>query len=79
MSELHGHILGLSPAERHRVERLYRRRLPPTSVLTHDLAREMSEASHALHRRIGVLVDRAGRIERVAIGDARKVDVPRQP
>src|SRR5262245_64657044 len=77
--ELHGHILGLSPAERHRVERLYRRLLPPQSVLTHDLAREMSEASHALHRRIGVLVDRAGRIERVAIGDARKVDVPRQP
>ena len=79
MSELHGHLLGLSPAERHRVERLYRRRLPPQSVLTHDLAREMAEASHALHRRIGVLVDRAGRVERVSIGDARKVDVPRQP
>jgi GTP-binding protein HflX len=79
MSELHGHLLGLSPAERHRIERLYRRRLPPQSVLTHDLAREMAEASHALHRRIGVLVDRAGRVERVSIGDARKVDVPRQP
>ena len=79
MSELHGHTLGLSAAEKHRVERLYRRRLPPQSVLTHDLAKEMSEASHALHRRIGVLIDRAGRVERVAIGDARKVDVPRQP
>src|SRR5262245_3082993 len=77
--ELHGHILGLSPAERHRVERLYRRRLPPQSVLTHDLAREMAEASHSLHRRVGVLIDRAGRVERVSIGDARKVDVPRQP
>ena len=32
-----------------------------------------------LSRRVGVLVDRAGRIEAVAIGDARKVDVPRQP
>ena len=79
MSELHGNLLGLSPAERHRVERLYRRRLPPQSVLTHDLAREMAEASRSLHRRIGVLVDRAGRVERVSIGDARKVDVPRQP
>ncbi len=28
---------------------------------------------------MGVLVDRAGRIEAVAIGDARRVDVPRQP
>jgi GTPase len=79
MSELHGNLLGLSPAERHRAERLYRRRLPPQSVLTHDLAREMAETSHSLHRRIGVLVDRAGRVERVSIGDARKVEVPRQP
>ncbi len=39
----------------------------------------MAEAGHALARRVGVLVDRAGRIEAVAIGDARRVDVPRQP
>jgi GTPase len=43
------------------------------------LARELAEAGHALNRRVGVLVDRAGRIEAVAIGDARKVAVPRQP
>src|SRR4030095_16142087 len=28
ISELHGNVLGLSPAEKHRVERLYRRRIP---------------------------------------------------
>ena len=39
----------------------------------------MADAGHVLHRRVGVLVDRAGRIEAVAIGDARRVDVPRQP
>jgi GTP-binding protein HflX len=39
----------------------------------------MAETGHALSRRVGVLVDRAGRIEAVAIGDARRVDVPRQP
>jgi GTP-binding protein HflX len=39
----------------------------------------MAEISRALHRRIGLLVDRAGRIERVAVGDARRVEVPRQP
>ena len=60
-------------------ERLYRRRLPPTSILTHELAREMADLSHALNRRVGLLVDRAGRVERVAVGDARKVAVPRQP
>jgi GTP-binding protein HflX len=72
-------VLGLSPAERHRVERLYRRRVPSRSILTHDLAREMAETSHALNRRVGILVDRAGRIEAVSVGDARRVDVPRKP
>jgi len=71
--------LGLSPAEKHRLERLYRRRIPPHDIVTHDLARELAEATHALGRRLGVLVDRAGRIERVGIGDARRVDVPREP
>jgi GTP-binding protein HflX len=48
-------------------------------IVSHELARELAEAGHALNRRLGVLVDRAGRIEAVAIGDARRVDVPRQP
>jgi len=39
----------------------------------------MADLSHALNRRVGLLVDRAGRVERVAVGDARKVAVPRQP
>ncbi len=43
------------------------------------MAKELAEAAHALNRRVGVLVDRAGRIEAVAIGDARRVDVPREP
>ncbi len=76
---LHGHLLGLSPAERHRLERLYRRRVPPRSILSHDLAREMASITLALNRRVGLLVDRAGRVERVSVGDARRVDVPRQP
>ena len=79
ISTLHGNLLGLSPAERHRLERLYRRRVPPRSILSHELAREMASISHALNRRLGLLVDRAGRIEAVAVGDARRVVVPRQP
>ena len=39
----------------------------------------MAETSHALNRRIGMLVDRAGRIEAIAVGDARRVEVPRKP
>jgi GTP-binding protein HflX len=76
---LHGNLLGLSPQQKHRLERLYRRRVPSRSILTHELAREMAAITHELNRRVGLLVDRAGRIERVAVGDARRVTVPRQP
>jgi GTP-binding protein HflX len=76
---LHGHLKGLSPAEKHRLERLYRRRVPPHSILTHELAREMTAISHALHRRLGLLLDRAGRVEAVAVGEAHGLTVPRQP
>ena len=66
--ELHGNLLGLSPAEKHRLERLYRRRVPPHSILSHDIARELAEISAELNRRVGLLVDRAGRIDAVAVG-----------
>ncbi len=39
----------------------------------------MASITLALNRRVGLLVDRAGRVERVSVGDARRVDVPRQP
>jgi len=48
-------------------------------VVSQELAREMADISAELNRRIGVLIDRAGRIEKVAIGDARHVEVPRKP
>ncbi len=79
ISALHGNLLGLAPGEKHRLERLYRRRIPPRSILTHDLAREIAAISRALNRRVGLLVDRAGRVEAVALGDARRVAVPRKP
>lgn len=53
--------------------------MPPRAVIHHDLAREMAAISADLNRRVGVLVDRAGRIEKVAVGDARRVEVPRKP
>jgi GTP-binding protein HflX len=48
-------------------------------VIHHDLAREMAAISADLNRRVGLLIDRAGRIEKVAVGDARHVEVPRKP
>jgi GTP-binding protein HflX len=39
----------------------------------------MASISHDLNRRVGLLVDRAGHVEAVSVGDARRIEVPRQP
>ena len=39
----------------------------------------MASVTRDLNRRVGVLVDRAGRIEAVTVGDAKRVTVPRKP
>jgi len=53
--------------------------VPPRAILTHELAREMAALSHAVGRRLGLLVDRLGRVEAVAVGDAQRIQVPRRP
>lgn len=47
--------------------------------MTHELARELAAISRDLNRRIGLLVDRAGRIEAISVGEAHRLEVPRQP
>jgi GTP-binding protein HflX len=74
-----GNLKGLSPAQRHRLEKLYRRRVPSRRIVTHELARELATITHDLNRRVGLLVDRLGRIEAVAVGEAHHIDVPRKP
>ncbi|HXV75250.1 MAG TPA: GTPase HflX [Candidatus Polarisedimenticolaceae bacterium] len=39
----------------------------------------MAAISRRLNRRVGLLIDRAGRIEAVAVGEAHRLTVPRQP
>nr|BAL52771.1 GTP-binding protein HflX [uncultured Acidobacteriota bacterium] len=58
------------------MERLYHRRLPPDQIITPELARTLAELSHEMHRQVGILVDRKGRIEYVVVGDARQIVWP---
>ena len=67
------------PAQKQQIERLSRRRVPPRQIVSHDLAREITGMSRQLNRRIGLLVDRSGRIEAVSVGDAHTLGVPRKP
>lgn len=73
MAKLHGKTLGLKASQIRDAEKLYRRRIDPARALTHELARELCALTAATRRCFGVLIDRAGKVRRVAIGDAHHV------
>ena len=59
-----------------RLERLFRRRVPPDLLLTQELARQLTEISREIRRQVGVLVDRRGDVQHVMVGDAHSIDLP---
>ena len=50
------------------LERLYRRRIPASVVLTAELARTTTQLSREIRRPIGLLITRRGAIEQVLVG-----------
>lgn len=71
-----GNTQGLAPSEHQALERLYRRRVPADQLITPELARALSDVSHATGRQVGVLLSRAGAVEFVIVGDATKLMLP---
>src|SRR4026207_1247258 len=71
-----GNTLGLKPNQLRRIEKLYTRRIPPTQIVTPELARQLSELSHETRRQIGGLVDRKGHVQYVMVGDNRRIELP---
>jgi len=59
-----------------RLEQLYRRRLPPERLITHELARQLTNLSREINRQIGVLIDRKGDIAYVIAGTHREIMIP---
>ncbi len=74
-----GNLIGLRHEQLRRLERLYRRRVPPRDLLSPELARQVAELAHDLHRQVGVLVDRAGQVRYVIVGDAKGLVIPPLP
>jgi hypothetical protein len=68
--EVSGNITGLKPSEIKSLEKLYRRRVPPSEAVSYELATTLAELSFEIHRQVGVMVDRRGAIEHVVVGDA---------
>lgn len=74
--KVEGKLTGLKPSQLRRLERLHRRRVPPAEVVSLELAGELLELSEDLGRRVGVLLDRSGTVQRVVVGDATRLRLP---
>ncbi|MDQ3220313.1 MAG: GTPase HflX [Acidobacteriota bacterium] len=76
MSNIHGFTQGLKHNQVRRIERLGTRRVPQDQIVSHELARQMSEISHETGRQIGVLLNRKGQVEYVMVGTAKQIEMP---
>lgn len=76
MKNLYGNTDDLKADHVRRLENLYRRRVPDQYLITPELARDVAHLSHEIHRQIGVLIDRSGKISSVVVGDAQKIVIP---
>ncbi len=76
IEKVHGKTQGLKNHQLKRLSNLYRRRVPPESAVTTDLARAMADLTVELGRGVSVLIDRRGRVVTVAVGDAADTPLP---
>ncbi len=74
--QIFGRTLGLKPAELKALKRLRTRKTNPSDVVGLPLARNLASLSRDLNRRIGVLLDRRGRVTHISVGDATRIWVP---
>ena len=76
MKRLYGNTGGLKANQLRRLEKLYRRRIPPENAISFGLAKDISSLSGEIRRQVGLLIDRSGKIIRVIVGDHRQIVIP---
>jgi GTPase len=76
IKEVFGNLAGLKSSQIQSLERLYRRRVPVAEFCSFELATRLVELSSDLRRQIGILVNRAGNVEYVIVGDEKGVVIP---
>ncbi len=74
--DIFGDKSGLSPSALKALERIYRRRVPPDSIATPELVKNLAEASRESGRQVGVLVHRTGEVDRVIVGTQTGLMLP---
>ena len=76
MKKIYGNTTGLKANQIKRLGNLYRRRIPPEFLLTHELARDLGRLSREIRRQIGILINRRSRVSFVIVGDNKKIVIP---
>jgi len=73
---IEGKTTGLKAGQIKALERIYRRKVPVDELIGTELARYLTELSRDIERQIGLIIDRAGVIHHVIVGDDREIVIP---
>jgi GTPase len=76
IDRIYGKTGGLKAGQLQRLQRLYRRRVTGREMLTHELARQLSELSFEIKRQTALLITRKGEVVSVVVGDDRRILIP---
>ncbi len=76
MKQISGNTSGLKASVSRSAQRLYRRRVQPSQIVTLEFAKHLCQVSSECGRQVGVLVNRRGQIDHVIIGNAAKLWLP---
>lgn len=70
-----GKLNGLKKQQILRLEKLYRKKVPPVQVISVELAELIAEISHEINREIALIINRRGQIVNINIGDFDRVNI----
>ncbi len=73
---IEGKTSGLKSSQIKALERIYRRKLPTDVLITPELARYLTQLSRDMQRQVAVIIDRAGTVCHVIVGDDREIVIP---
>lgn len=76
MNSVYGDTANLKANHVRQLQKLGQRSASPDHIIAPTLARDLLELSHELGRRLGLFVDRRGRVSRVILGDAHSIELP---
>jgi GTP-binding protein HflX len=74
--DIFGNSRGLAPSQLRAVRKLYQRSVDATELVSLEFAREMLTVAQELRRRIGVLINRQGRVQAVILGTKEIIYLP---